>query len=772
MEQIRQTNQRWLHFNLAFLFFLSGFASLSYQVVWQRVLTQSIGSDALSAGIVVTSFMIFLGIGAELARQLLTRARESTALLYAAIEIAVGICGVFSIQALRVANQLSAEAKIDSLLIDSGINMLVLALPIIGMGMTTPLMIHLVKGRLEDLGKTSGIFYAANILGASFGAVVTGLVSIELVGLSGTSYIAAFLNVTVGVGIWFVGISKSVASNFDKTPLGERRTESFLIAVMFGFSTLAVQAVFFRILSNFFTLSTVVFPIVLAIYLLLMSAGQVVGGFLADTYQKKLPALVALLAILGITLLALALHFPPSAAAKFGALAFTSFNGSLLPVDAQHLIGDPKPLTIILFSLFFMIAVVPLAALFPVLLRVLTKRAEDAGQEFARLYSAYTIGNVGGIVLTSFFVLPMLGTSGATSITILVTCAGTLLIARRTSGPRKILVAIFLLGIGLAYSIPANYYRGFSLGKYLITDVIEGKNGVATVIPTDRFYTIIDMNRTASASALVRSPEAGALYEAWRWNHSELLAFDKDFRPKNALIIGIGHAFLIHSLLDLPSLEKITVVDISEEVVTAVKRHTKGDVLRVFSDKRVEIIIADGRRFVQKAIAQGRTFDLIQNKINEPWHAGSGNLFTSEFLALEKKLLSPGGYLGVRPLVGHLTDGFRVFGNAVYAPGHFHLFFKNGPAVKPTSLVIEKDIQTAWFAALPDKKESSQREPTIKYVVFEKAPKWEIDENTDDRPTFEYYWTRQTFGRWISPRTHISELDVQDDIIELKVNTP
>ena len=61
-------------------------------------------------------------------------------------------------------------------------------------------------------------------------------------------------------------------------------------------------------------------------------------------------------------------------------------------------------------------------------------------------------------------------------------------------------------------------------------------------------------------------------------------------------------------------------------------------------------MIADGRRFVQSAIARGEHYDLIQNKINEPWHAGSSNLFTEEFFAEEKELLRPGGYLSTDPL--------------------------------------------------------------------------------------------------------------------------
>ena len=53
-------------FSVAFT--LSGFAALAYQIAWQRVLTQVIGSDAISAVLVVAIFMVWLGVGAALAR--------------------------------------------------------------------------------------------------------------------------------------------------------------------------------------------------------------------------------------------------------------------------------------------------------------------------------------------------------------------------------------------------------------------------------------------------------------------------------------------------------------------------------------------------------------------------------------------------------------------------------------------------------------------------------------------------------------------------------
>jgi hypothetical protein len=304
--------------------------------------------------------------------------------------------------------------------------------------------------------------------------------------------------------------------------------------------------------------------------------------------------------------------------------------------------------------------------------------------------------------------------------------------------------------------VPASYYKSFSLGRYRVADVFEGRTGVASVAPTGRFYSIVDINRTASASALVADPGPTDEYEAWRWNHTELFALDPTFRPRRILIIGIGHAYLIDALLDLPFVEKITIVDVSKEIVDAVRAHTLTSTRRIFTDRRVNIVIADGRRFVQKALARGEHYDLIQTKINEPWHAGAGNLFTIEFFRAQRQLLSPGGYLGVRPVVGHVVDGLQVFEKAIW-PGYYHLFFKNGAFVLPDVARVGEDIREAWYRTLPGKPDArGPRDGHLNVVVF---PCCNLDKgvhhNTDDLPSFEYDWLTRTFGRWISPRTNL-----------------
>jgi hypothetical protein len=371
---------------LALAFTASGFCALAYQVAWQRVLTQSIGSDAVSVVLVVSIFMVCLGLGSEFARRYLSRSRGNLAATYATIEAAVGVYGLASIPFLRAVNAWSAGLGGDSVLLDSIINLAVLAPPVIGMGMTTPLIVQLAKRGLSDLGQVVGTFYGLNILGAALGALVTGLVLIEVVGLQGTTVVAGVLNIAIGLSLgWLLRGPDALAEEAGTEPAARIGWAVAIAAAAFGFGTLAIQISLFRVLANYFTMATIVFPVVLCVYLLLAAGGQIMGGRLADRFPDRLPSVAAWLFAAGAALLLMALRFPPAWAAPIRALNFTSFNGSLISGTHPHLVGDPSPLAVFAFSAFLLLAVLAWSALFPVMLRHVTRRVEEAGQQFAWL---------------------------------------------------------------------------------------------------------------------------------------------------------------------------------------------------------------------------------------------------------------------------------------------------------------------------------------------------------------------------------------------------
>src|SRR5262245_36951331 len=79
------------------LFFVSGFAALLYQIVWQRMLTFFGGADVYSVTIIVSAFMGGLGFGSLAGGHLADRFDHRRCLVaFAACEIAVAIFAVVS----------------------------------------------------------------------------------------------------------------------------------------------------------------------------------------------------------------------------------------------------------------------------------------------------------------------------------------------------------------------------------------------------------------------------------------------------------------------------------------------------------------------------------------------------------------------------------------------------------------------------------------------------------------------------------------------------
>src|ERR1700728_3161973 len=89
---------RWTRV-LCVLFFFSGFPALIYQLTWQRALFRIFGVNIESVTIVVTAFLLGLGLG-SLAGGWISRRRQISLLpLLAAVELATATLGIISLGA-------------------------------------------------------------------------------------------------------------------------------------------------------------------------------------------------------------------------------------------------------------------------------------------------------------------------------------------------------------------------------------------------------------------------------------------------------------------------------------------------------------------------------------------------------------------------------------------------------------------------------------------------------------------------------------------------
>lgn len=148
-------------------FACSGFAALIYQLVWQRLLFGAIGVDVESVTVVVSVFMLGLGIGAWLGGWVADRFPRRIVAAFAGFELGIAGCGLASVavlaglsDALALLPRLGAGAACFALLL----------LPTVLMGATLPMLVaHAAQGR-AGIGRATGWLYFVNTLGAAFGA--------------------------------------------------------------------------------------------------------------------------------------------------------------------------------------------------------------------------------------------------------------------------------------------------------------------------------------------------------------------------------------------------------------------------------------------------------------------------------------------------------------------------------------------------------------------------------------------------------------------------
>jgi MFS family permease len=148
-------------------FACSGFAALVYQLVWQRLLFGAIGVDVESVTVVVSVFMLGLGIGAWLGGWAADRFPHRIVGVFAGFELGIAGCGLASVAVLAALSdtlallpRLGAGAACFALLL----------LPTVLMGATLPMLVaHAARSR-EGIGQATGWLYFVNTLGAALGA--------------------------------------------------------------------------------------------------------------------------------------------------------------------------------------------------------------------------------------------------------------------------------------------------------------------------------------------------------------------------------------------------------------------------------------------------------------------------------------------------------------------------------------------------------------------------------------------------------------------------
>jgi spermidine synthase len=629
---------------LAAAFVASGAAALVYQVAWQRILALQSGVGIYSVAAIVAAFLLGLGAGSQGGGAVSARLSPRGARhAFALVELAVGIFGAASAWVYYDVLYVHAPWLYAPVWRAALVHCAVLLPPTFLMGMSLPLLARATMVEARTAGRTLGLLYGVNLLGAAAGALLGPWVLIRYFGIRGATVAAAGANVFAALAGLLAGERvPAVEATEAAAPPAKRadgpalRSWASLYALS-GFVALSLEIVWFRILdvglkSNAFTFGTV-----LSVYLLGCAAGCLAAALRADRVARPREAFLVLQCALvayagaGIVLLGWLPERTPllqwfdaywrgELAVRFG----------LRDWPANLRLYGLLPLALFGPATFLM------GASFPLLQRAVQDDPATAGRKVGSLQAANIAGCVAGSLLVGLAALGTIGTTG--TMRLLLLCgAAFAAIGARTERPRSFTAAGAVL-LALALAVPGQGRLWMRLhGRPQAAGVVgEDATGVAALIALPDGERGVFVNGKHHSSI----PFGGM--------HTRLGAAPAIIHPapRDVAIVGLGSGDTAWAAGCRAETRSLTVFEISGGQPRLLRELAAGGgypALSAFlADPRLRIVIEDGRRAIQSSAAR---YDVIEADALWPSVAYSGNLYSVEFFAMCARRLAPGGVL-------------------------------------------------------------------------------------------------------------------------------
>src|SRR5688572_7216140 len=191
--------ERWLP-ALLLLFVGSGCAALIYEVVWFQLLQLSIGSSAVSLGVLLGVYMGGMCLGSLLLPRFLNRASHPLR-VYAMLELGIGLFGLIVLYAVPLigsAYTAIAGSGPANLILRAAVAGVCLIPPTLLMGATLPAIARWVETTPRGVSWL-GFFYGGNLAGAVAGSLIAGFYLLRVYDMPRATFVAVALNIVVAL---------------------------------------------------------------------------------------------------------------------------------------------------------------------------------------------------------------------------------------------------------------------------------------------------------------------------------------------------------------------------------------------------------------------------------------------------------------------------------------------------------------------------------------------------------------------------------------------
>ncbi len=613
---------------LFLLFFLSGFSSLIYQVVWTRLAFAAFGVITPVLSVVLSVFMLGLAVGSWAGGRWIGWWVKTTGVsaiaFYAAAELTIGL-GAFVVPQLFASGQrlllAAGQSNSAQYLFFSALVLGLSLLPwCICMGATFPLVMAYIREWPEGDSGSFSFLYLANVLGAMSGTFLSALVCVEIFGFRHTLWFAAAFNFIIALAAGALAWDRrgkmisSPLTRIEPPPAaagpgpvpafpGQRRLIPWLLFST-GFCAMAMEVVWTRAFTPVLKTEVYSFALVVFTYLAATSLGS-------WWYRRNLKH-----------------HARHSLAVQIALLVVVVF----LPI----VINDPRVIKMNFdFTMHPASTILLLAAICPfcAALGYLTPGLVDeyaAGHPAlaGRAYAINVLGCIVGPLFASYVLLPRMNERLAL-IFLGLPFFGFYALVWKNLSIRLRAGSVFAAGLILVCAL------------FVSEDFEDFVSSFSKHIEVRRDYTasVISAGEGMQKQLLVNGIGMTKLTPITKFMVHLPMAFHQG-RPRSALIICFGMGTSFRSALSWGV--DTTAVELVPSVPKAFGFYF-ADATNCLNNPNAHIIVDDGRRFLMRT---RRKFDVIVIDPPPPWQsAGSSLLYSTEFYSLARRRLNPHGIL-------------------------------------------------------------------------------------------------------------------------------
>jgi spermidine synthase len=630
------------------LFVGSGCAALIYEVVWLQLLTLIVGSSAVSMGVVLATFMGGMCLGSiGLSRVVSTRAHPLR--VYAMLEAGIGVFGLLILFGLPYAGGLYVAIGgpgAIGLTVRAIFCAICLLPPTMMMGATLPAASRFVKSTPEGVAWL-GFFYGGNTFGAVLGTLLAGFYLLRVFDSAVATYAAVGLNAAVAiVGMTVAGFATYDGAAADRddaasapVALPRESRPVLLVIALSGFTALAAEVVWTRLLSLLLGGTVYTFSLILGAILVGLGVGSSIGALAGRVVKSPRAALAWC-------------QFLLAAAIAWAGFTLTH-QLPFWPVDPELASGS------VLFQADFarcLWVVLPAACLwgasFPIALAAAASDGQDPGRLVGIVYASNTLGAIAGALLGALVFISNLGTQHTQWVLIAIAITSAVIATipgeRSPLGNRNLILravggAIAAMLLMTAVAPPPDllvaYGRFAAMRQTDHGDIIYVGEGMNSSMAVSRLSNGVLNYHNAGKIQASSEPQDMRL--------QRMLGHMTTLIPPQAsrvLVIGCGAGVTAGAVSVDPIVANETIAEIEPLVPYVVSKYFSEHNFSVVTNPKVHVHTDDARHFL---LTTRDTFDAITSDPFDPWVKGAATLYTKEFFELAKQHLNPGGVVTV-----------------------------------------------------------------------------------------------------------------------------